>query len=128
MPQITHTTYQASKETYQGVLDKNRSLLSLSLSLALSPSLSRALSLSLSLSIYIYIQNAFSGVLDKKRSTELGIQELSKQLGFAYTIMHVGALSKESSALQGVSIVAGDEQSGLLSSLSSLVLCHLSPH
>jgi hypothetical protein len=35
-------------------------------------------------------------------------------LGFAYTIMHVGAMSKES-ALQGVSIVAGDEQSGLLS-------------
>ncbi len=114
MPQITPSTYQLSKETYQGILDKNRSLLYF----ALSRPRSRARSLSRSLSLYIYIciQNAFSGVLDKKRSTELGIQELSKQLGFAYTIMHVGGMSKES-ALLGVSIVAGDEQSGRVSSV-----------
>ena len=57
------------------------------------------------------MKNAFSGVLDKKRSVELGVEQLSKEEGFAYSVLHVGGLSSDANA-QDVSIVAGDEQEG----------------
>jgi len=40
----------------------------------------------------------------QKRSVELGIEQLSKEEGFAYSILHVGGMSKDSKA-QDVSIV-----------------------
>lgn len=57
------------------------------------------------------MQNTFTGVLDKKRSVELGIEQLCKEEGFAYSVIHLGAMSKDTKLLD-VSIVAGDEQSG----------------
>lgn len=57
------------------------------------------------------MKNAFSGVLDKKRSVELGVEQLSKEEGFAYSVLHIGGISSDTNA-QDVSIVAGDEQEG----------------
>ena len=57
------------------------------------------------------MQNSFTGILDKKRSVELGIEQLSKEEGFAFITLRIGGMSKEKSK-QDVSIVAGDEQEG----------------
>jgi len=59
------------------------------------------------------LQNALTGALDKKRGVELGIVELSKKRGFAYTLMRIGKLSKPSSesGLGGVKIAPGDQMS-----------------
>ncbi len=57
------------------------------------------------------MQNSFTGILDKKRSVELGLEQLSKEEGFAFVTLHIGGMSKDKSK-QDVSIVAGDEQEG----------------
>jgi len=57
------------------------------------------------------MKNAFSGVLDKKRAVELGIEQLCKEEGFAYSVLHIGGISSDTNA-QDVSVVAGDEQEG----------------
>jgi len=54
------------------------------------------------------LTNAFSGVLDKKRDVELGIQELSKERGFAYTLIRIGKVA-DKSGNDAVKIQYGDE-------------------
>eukprot|EP00286_Rhodomonas_abbreviata_P015231 CAMPEP_0181321812 /NCGR_PEP_ID=MMETSP1101-20121128/18895_1 /TAXON_ID=46948 /ORGANISM="Rhodomonas abbreviata, Strain Caron Lab Isolate" /LENGTH=513 /DNA_ID=CAMNT_0023429685 /DNA_START=28 /DNA_END=1569 /DNA_ORIENTATION=+ len=64
------------------------------------------------------ITNAFSGILDKKRDLELGIQELSKEQGFAYTIIRMGKVEAKS-GLDGVKIQYGDEMTEEISPSSA---------
>ena len=41
------------------------------------------------------MQNSFTGILDKKRSVELGLEQLSKEEGFAFVTLHIGGMSKD---------------------------------
>jgi len=63
------------------------------------------------------MQNAFSGVLDKKRLVELGVEELSKTLGFSYTTIRVGKVND--GAGEGVKMLAGDEMTEDITSKSA---------
>lgn len=54
------------------------------------------------------VMNAFSGVLDKKRDVELGIEELSKEEGFSCTIIRVGKIAKKA-GMDAVKMQYGDE-------------------
>jgi len=57
------------------------------------------------------LQNALTGALDKKRGVELGVIELSKKMGFAFSVLRVGKVKAKGGGLGGVQMAAGDKMS-----------------
>ncbi|KAJ1484261.1 hypothetical protein T484DRAFT_2522203 [Baffinella frigidus] len=64
------------------------------------------------------MQNAFTGVLDKKRDVELGVEDYVKELGASFVVVRVGKLSEDRN-LNNVKLEPGDEMSSEVTASSA---------